>query len=101
MYQLKYLFGAFSNTYFRQKICYFLDLNRNSHIRRLTNNHSINWLAIWSLFSLNTSSLVISFTSCKLKTFIIKNFVNELPTLSRMSVLRPDLYEYWCCVGCN
>ena len=30
-----------------------------------------------------------------------KNFVNELPTLSRLSILRPDLYEHWCYVGCG
>src|SRR4051812_993569 len=93
--------GFFKHLFSAKTFCNFLDLNRNSLIRRHTENHTINWPAIWSLLSLDSSSLVTSFASCKLKTFIIKNFVNELPTLSRISVLRPDLYEHWCCIGCN
>ena len=95
------IWGFFKQLFSAKTFCNFLDLNRNCHIRRLTSNHSINWPAIWSLFSLDSSSLITSFASCKLKTFIIKNFVNELPTLSRLSILRPDLYEHWCCVGCG
>src|SRR5829696_1834556 len=93
--------GFFKQLFSAKTFCNFLDLNRNCHIKRLTRNKSINWPAIWSLFSLNSSSLITSFASCKLKTFIIKNFVNELPTLSRLAMLRPDLYEYWCCVDCR
>src|SRR5215216_8121848 len=32
---------------------------------------------------------------------MIKNFVDELPVLSRMEQLRPDLYKNWLCLGCN
>jgi len=91
---LKQLFAA-------QAFGNFLNLNRNDKLRVLTVNKSINWFAIWNLFSMNTSSLSTSFASCKLKSFIIKNFIDELPSLSRLTLLRPDLYEHWPCVGCN
>jgi hypothetical protein len=76
----------------------FLDLNRNDHI----NTHSdFYWPLIWQFLTLNSSSLSTSFETSRLKSFVIKNFVNELPTLSRLEQLRPDLYKNWCCVGCN
>jgi len=45
--------------------------------------------------------MVTSFASARLKTFMMKNFVDELPVLSRMEKLRPDLYKNWNCIGCN
>src|SRR3954464_11981928 len=62
----------------------FLNLNRNSDLKDMTRNSSIDWTAIWSLFSLDTPILSTSFAFARLKTFIIKNFINELLTLTHM-----------------
>ena len=45
--------------------------------------------------------MTTSFADTHLKTFMIKNLVDELPVLSRMERLRPDLYKNWNCIGCN
>src|SRR5215216_6587526 len=45
--------------------------------------------------------MVTSFADARLKTFMIKNFVDELPVLNRLERLRPDLYKNWNCIGCN
>ena len=79
----------------------FLDLNRNDHFKNLTSSNYFHWPLIWWFFTLNSSSLSTSFETSQLKSFIVKSFVNELPTLSRLEILRPDLYKNWCCVGCN
>jgi hypothetical protein len=79
----------------------FLNLNRNSDLKDMTRNSSIDWITIWSLFSLDTPALSTSFAFARLKTFIVKNFINELPTLTRMKQLHPDLYAGWYCIGCH
>ena len=59
----------------------FLDLNRNDHIK----THSVFHLPlIWQFFTFNSSPLSTSFETSRLKSFIIKIFVNELPTLSQL-----------------
>src|SRR5215216_1174279 len=79
----------------------FLTLSRNESSRLLTLNSSIDWITIWKFLSLDSSSLVTSFTSTRLKTFIFKNLLDELPVLLRMVQLLPDLYKDWKCIGCN
>jgi hypothetical protein len=79
----------------------FLSLHRNRDLRLLTDSKDINWIAIWNILTLDSSLMITSFADAHLKTFMIKNFVDELPVLSRMEKLRPDLYKNWKCVGCN
>jgi hypothetical protein len=70
-------------------------------MRNLTIDLSIDWIAIWHFLSLDSSSLVTSFTSTRLKTFIFKNFMGEMPVLERMIQVLPDLYKDWNCASCN
>jgi hypothetical protein len=67
----------------------------------MTINSNIDWRAIWKLLSLDSSSLITSFVSTRLKSFIFKNFTDELPVITRMVQLLPDIYKDWNCVSCN
>jgi hypothetical protein len=93
-YFLKNLFDA-------SNFSAILDLQRNEEIKMLTRQSKVHWKTVWSVFSLNQSSHSTSFHQRKIRSFITKTFMNELPTLSRLEILRPDLYKNWYCVGCN
>ena len=78
-----------------------IDLHRNDDLKSLTRQAKINWITIWSIFTLDQATYSTSFQQRKLRSFIMKIFLGELPTLSRLEKLRPDLYKNWNCVGCN
>jgi len=91
----------FKNFFNAQHFGDFLSLHRSRDLRFLTSSNDINWSSIWHILSLDSSSMVTSFADARLKTFMIKNFVDELPVLNRLERLRPDLYKNWNCIGCN
>ena len=80
-----------------------LQLQRNSDLQLLTEHHHINWSAISFMLNYNFSDNDKSSTSFKqhrLRSFKYKIFSQELPTLSRMKLRRPDLYPSETCLSC-
>jgi len=63
----------------------------------------INWNATW-LFLNNNQKRSSNFTTFQLshqKFFWIKNLLNELPTLSHLHQLYPNIFTYNNCLSCN
>jgi ribonuclease HI len=83
----------FKNLFNAQYFGDFLSLHRNRDLRFLTSSNDINWFSIWNILSLDSSFIITSFANAHLKTFMIKNFIDELSVLSRIERLRSDLYN--------
>jgi hypothetical protein len=84
--------------YFNQ----FLLLQRNQQLLSLTRTNVINWPLSWAFISFSPPDLASSFVASYQKGFKLKCLLNELPTLERLKVRRPDLYntDDWSCCGC-
>ena len=49
----------------------------------------------------NSNSNETNFTQSKIKSFLIKNLMEELPTIEKLKIRHPDLYRNWNCCVCN
>ena len=66
----------------------YLQLQRNSKVKTLTELHHINWLATSFMLNYNFTEKdrgSTSFTQHKMRTFKFKLFSDELPTLHRLT----------------
>lgn len=42
-----------------------------------------------------------NYVQSKTKSFLIKNLMEELPTMEKLKIRHPDLYKTWNCCPCN
>jgi hypothetical protein len=69
---------------------------------RLARHELIDWSSTGSLLSYHNSTLGTSFSDSALKTFQVKCFTRELPTMVQLKRNRPDLYKSsFRCASCG
>ncbi len=81
-----------------------LQLQRHADLETLTSQQHINWSSTSFMLNHNTSEndrASTSFRQHKLRAFKYKLFSDELPTLVRFKIRRPDLYPEDACLNCQ
>src|SRR5208282_4984694 len=72
-------------------------LNRNQ--RYISQN--TNWPCTFAHFDCDEESFNTSFSASRLKRNRIALITEELPTLSKLKVVMPQIYSGWTCERCN
>ena len=83
---------------------HLLQLQRNSDLKLLTEHQHINWNSTSFMLNYNTSDKErgsTSFNQHRQRFFKYKLFSEELPTLTKMRLRRPDLYSSDVCQSCH
>jgi ribonuclease HI len=76
--------------------------SRMDRVNRLSRHELIDWSSTGSLLSYHNSTLGTSFSTSALKTFQVKCFTRELPTMAQLKRNRPDLYKSsYRCASCG
>jgi ribonuclease HI len=75
----------------------FLHLNRFQKYLQ----HNINWTITWSILQDNEEVTNTSFKATFKKAHKLKLMFEELPTLQKMKIYCPDLYQDWRCPFCQ
>jgi len=81
-----------------------LQLQRHSDLYTLTEQHHISWASTSFMLNYNKSDkdkATTSFKQHRQRTFKYKLFTDELPTLYRLKIRRPDLYPTDVCLSCQ
>src|SRR5215216_581516 len=73
----------------------YLELNKNCSIKQQTSNKEISWSSIFLYLADNDNGnrSSTSFLQRSKKAFKIKILTEELPTLSKLEIRRPDIYK--------
>ena len=81
----------------------FLHLRRNTSLLSLTHLDMIHWPLTWALLSYSADSMMSPMAASSKKVFKVKCLLQELPTLERLKIRRPDLYNNhaWTCCDCS
>jgi ribonuclease HI len=79
----------------------WLSNNRNKKYKTLNLSKEISWEATTRIQKNPGKNNITNYEQSKIKSFLIKNLMEELPTIEKLKIRHPDLYKTWNCCLCN